>query len=147
VRVIILEAPRLPFAYRIPRSLAPVHFSGLSMGWLDDSLPSGRLPSPGPLTQTAIADQTYALVVRSAKLPVAKECHQLVGPEKRTLKFTDRLTLATGSATITYFPPSGAPSSAHPFLTNANSRTVVATTGPLTIVITPVIRPAELCRN
>jgi len=144
-RVIILEAPRLPFAYRIPRSLAPARFSGLSMGWLDDSLPSGRIPSPGPLTQTAIADQTFALVVRSAKLPVTTDCHPLVGPENLTLRAFSRLTLATGSATITYIPTSGAPSDPRPFLTTASSRTVVLTSGPLNLRIAPVLRPAELC--
>jgi len=146
-RVIILEAPRLPIARYVPRSLAPAHFTGLSMGWLIDSLPSGRIPSPGPLTQTQIAYQSLLLVLRNAKLPTAANCHPLVRVERLVAPAFDRLTLETGTATITYFPPSGAPSSPTPFQSTNTSRTVVATTGPLTLEITPGLQPAELCES
>jgi hypothetical protein len=144
-RVIILEAPRLPLAHHMPRALAPARFGGLSLGWLLDSLPSGRIPSPGPLTPTEISDQTLALVVRSAKLPTTTNCHPLLQPEVRLMPAFERITLASGSATITYVPASGAPSTPRPFLTTDTSKTVVATSGPLHLLITPVVRPAELC--
>src|SRR6185312_15290123 len=43
-RPYILTAPRLPLAHQLPRSvvLAP----RLTLGWLIDSLPSGRIPEP-----------------------------------------------------------------------------------------------------
>jgi len=147
-RVVILEAPRLPLAHALPPSLVPgVRFSGLSLGWLVDSLPSGRIPSPGPLTQTQIATQTLDLalrppLLRNKTLPPPATCHPLVRAERRVVKIFERLTLATGSATITYFPASGAPSKPLPF---EPRQTLVATTGPLDIEITPELRPVSLC--
>ncbi len=129
------------------RGRCAVHFTGLSLGWLIDSLPSGRIPSPGPLTQTEIADQTLALVLRNAKLPTTANCHPLVHVQRRVMPAFDRMTLETGTATITYFPPSGAPSSPTPFQSTNTSRTIVATSGPLNVEITPGLQPAELCES
>jgi hypothetical protein len=147
-RVVVLEAPRLPLAHSLPPSLVPgARFSGLSLGWLVDSLPSGRIPSPGPLTATQISTQTLDLALRAPLLrittpPAPATCHPLLGVERRTIHYGQRLTLAKGTATITYFPASGAPSTPQPF---EPLRPLVATTGPLDIEFRPVLRPVELC--
>jgi hypothetical protein len=147
-RVVVLEAPRLPLAHTLPPALVPgARFGGLSLGWLVDSLPSGRIPSPGPLTGTQISTQTLDLALRAPLLriatpPAPSTCRPLVGVERRTLHYGERVTLATGTATITYFPASGAPSSAVPF---EPLRPLVATTGPLDVEFKPVLRPVSLC--
>ena len=48
----ILAAPRLAVAHELPRSVVVI---GPTIGWLVDSLPSGRIPGPGPLTPAEVA--------------------------------------------------------------------------------------------
>ncbi len=58
-RPYILAAPRLPIARRLPPSVTLAPF--LTLGWLVDSLPSGRLPNPGPRSPAATARETLDL--------------------------------------------------------------------------------------
>jgi len=148
-RVAILEAPRLPLAKALPRSLVPgpARFAGLSLGWLVDSLPSGRIPSPGQLTGTQIATETLDLALRKplqrdSSPPDPATCHPLVRDERRVIHVFERITLATGSASITYFPSEGAASAPRPF---EPRESLVATTGPLAVEFKPHLRPASLC--
>ena len=148
-RVAILEAPRLPLAKALPGSLVPgpARFSGLSLGWLVASLPSGRIPSPPPLSERQIATQTLDLALRKPLLrdktpPDPATCHPLDRAERRAIRVFERIALARGSAAITYFPASGASSSPKPF---EPGDTLVATTGPLQVEIAPELRPATLC--
>jgi hypothetical protein len=146
-RIDILASPRVPLAPKIIPSLAPAKFAGLDMGWLVASLPSGRIPAPDPpLTQKEIASETLKLVVREAKTPSTENCAPLVTTQRRVLRAFQRITLTTGSALITYFPPDGGvPSKPVPFPRVLKGRTVVASTGPLQLEIQPVYKPAVLC--
>ena len=143
-RVTILEAPRLPLAHELPQFLSPAHFNGLSLGWLVDSLPSGRIPSPGKLDQTQISTMTLKLMLRTGPQikPSFKACVPLTETTPRVMRQFQRLTLKTGVAMITYVPPDGAPSRPMPFPAHS---TVVATYGPLQLEIKPVRQPASLC--
>ena len=145
-RIEILESPRLPLAQKLSPSLVPgaeiARFSGLSLGWLLESLPSGRIPKPPPLSPSEISTETLRLALRDAKVPSDGACRTIAGPTRLQLRVFDRMTLAAGTARIVYYPSDGAPSRPLPF---EPKQTLVATTGPLDIGIVPVLQPTQLC--
>jgi hypothetical protein len=112
-RTAVLEAPRLPLARELPRNSPPApprSFAGLTLGWLLDSLPSGRIPAPGDLTSAEIATQTLHLALRPGKVALASGCRSFTKPATVVLDSLQRITIESGSATIEYLPPSGDPS-------------------------------------
>jgi hypothetical protein len=141
----VLAAPRLPLARQLPADVAPgpdfTHFYGLTLGWLVDSVPSGRIPAPRRLTPAEIADQTLRLTLRPAAFPRARPCRVLRTPEERVLGKRERITLKSGFATITYVPKGGAASGPVPFIP-AN---LVSGLASFPIRITPTNGPARIC--
>jgi hypothetical protein len=141
-KVAILAAPRLPNADQFVRTVHPAPFYGLTMGWLVDSLPSGRIPSPGYLTQKEIATQTLDLALRPAKLGTRQSCGVVRVPEQRVLQQLQRLSLLTGSARIRYITPAGVKSLPIFF---AGGTSLISMAGPIRIEITPYLKPTTLC--
>lgn len=131
-RPYILTAPRLPLARRLPRSLtlAPE----LTLGWLIDSLPSGRIPEPAPRSPSAIADETLALALAPSSPPQTQPCETLVRPVLRAVQKGERLTLRGGTAAVTYLPNESAPSAPK----QLTPSTFVALVGPLQLRFGPV---------
>jgi hypothetical protein len=141
----VLAAPRLPLAPKLPRQLQPsstASFYGLTLGWLVESVPSGRIPAPKALTQSQIATDTIHLALRPTKVPAVAGCTPLTHTEPMVLHVFQRLTLRAGSAEVRYLPPGGVAS--EPMLWPAGV-TYIAETGPLDLEITPVAKPATLC--
>jgi hypothetical protein len=141
-RVSILAAPRLPNASLFVRSVHPAPFYGLTMGWLVDSLASGRIPSPGPLTPKQIATQTLNLALRPAKLGTRKSCGVVRAPEQRVLQQLQRISLLTGSAKLRYISPAGVKSLPLFF---AGGTSLISMAGPIRIEIAPYLQPTTLC--
>ena len=81
-RIFILEAPRLPLAAAMPRSLEVAN--DLTMGWLIDNLRAGRIPDPGPRTPDEIATETLKLSLKRAdnlsRVTLTTRCRPLDGP-------------------------------------------------------------------
>jgi hypothetical protein len=118
-RTEVLEAPRLPRARELPRTsspASPVRFGGLTLGWLLDSLPSGRIPAPRAVTDAEIATQTMHLALRSAVRPMVRGCRTMTSPGTVVLDNLQRVTLESGLATIAYLPPSGDPAPPEAFV-------------------------------
>ncbi|MDQ1510883.1 MAG: hypothetical protein QOG50_2727 [Actinomycetota bacterium] len=109
-RTAVLEAPRLPLARELPRSSQPAPprtFAGLTLGWLLDSLPSGRIPAPRGLTSAEIATLTLHLALRPGKVPLSLGCRRFTKPVTVVLGNLQRITLESGSSTIEYLPTAG----------------------------------------
>jgi hypothetical protein len=141
----VLEAPRLPLARELPAELpaGPPDWSfyGLTLGWLVDSLPTGRIPAPGRLRPAEIANQTLRLALRPAFSPRLAPCRVLRRPQEFVLGKGERITLKTGTAMITYLPEGRAPSDAALFFPTNR----VSVVGSFRIRITPAGGPAEVC--
>ena len=141
----VLAAPRLPLARQLPRWLKPAptaSFSGLTLGWLIDSLPSGRVPSPGTLTPTQQSTLELRLALQRALVPTHDGCRVLTATERFSLAAFHKLTLRSGTASITYLPVDGAPSVPLRF---GSGTSYVAHAGPLPLEIEPGQQPARLC--
>jgi hypothetical protein len=139
-RSFILTAPTLPIARQLPRSL-PLGIS-LTLGWLIDSEPSGRIPKPpARLPARTIAGETLALALAPASTPRRSPCVVLVHPIVRTLQQGELLTLRTGKALIVYVPATGPASPSEPIAPS----TLVALAGPLRLRITPASPNPTLC--
>jgi hypothetical protein len=134
-RPYILAAPRLPIARRLPRSVSLAPF--LSLGWLIDSVPSGRLPNPGPRSPAANARETLDLTLGASDVPQTERCRTLVAPTTRVFAKGDRITLRSGAVRMLTV---GAPTTAAKPLTPS---TVVVLAGPLRVRITPTPTGAE----
>jgi hypothetical protein len=142
-RPFILTAPRLPLARQLPRSVALA--PQLSLGWLIDSLPSGRIPEPARRPPSAIADETLALALAASSPPQTRPCKTLVRPVVRTMQKGDRLTLQDANAVVTYLPNGSAPSAPK----RLTPSTFVALAGPLQLRFAQADsnadHPATLC--
>lgn len=136
-RTDVLEAPRLPFAGHLPRRLSPAppaSFKGLTLGWLVDSLPSGRIPSPGHVSERDIATQSLHLLLIRVSGRQTAHCQMLRKPGTVVLHEFERITLKSGLATITYLPPSGGASDPEPFV----PATFVALVDSLRLQVSPI---------
>ena len=132
-RIAILTAPRLPLATQLPRTLQ----TGLglarspSLGWLLDSLPSGRIPTVHPPNPHYVATETLRLAFSETnKRPPTQSCSTLTSPITRVFQKGDSVTLIAGSASVTYDPAPGTHSLPRPLRLG---QTLVALTGPLTL--------------
>ena len=115
----VLEAPRLPLAREYPRQgpvALPTRFTGLTLGWLLDSVPSGRIPRPRHLTDGEIATLSMRLALRAAVQPVIHGCATRKTPGDVVLHRNERVTLKSGLARIAYVTPEGVVSSLQPFV-------------------------------
>jgi hypothetical protein len=141
----VLIAPRLPLASRLPRPIKPAptaSFYGLTLGWLVDSVPSGRIPSAhhvGPAEQSTLEAK---LALQRALVPTHAGCRTLASTERFVLRAFHKLTLRSGTARIVYVPVGGARSEAIPFQPRTS---YIAAAGPLPLEIGPGVRPAVLC--
>lgn len=147
-RTAVLEAPRLPLARVLPAALPPAppsNFEGLTLGWLVRSLPSGRIPKPGYVSGTYIANQTLRLAFRDdIKFPQTANCRRLHRPTVMEFRLLQRVTLKSGEATISYLPAAGAPSDDAPFVPT----TLVAVADKVRLRITPISADAPVvCRQ
>jgi hypothetical protein len=137
----ILTAARLPLAPQLPRSMPADKgiLIGPELGWLIDSLPSGRIPSPGPLTRDEIATETLRLALPTTHDAVTSPCRKLTSPTIRVLGKGDRLTVDTGAIKLTYLPVGGGRSQ----VVRLSHTSVVARAGPLRLALVPAGRAAE----
>jgi hypothetical protein len=133
----VLEAPRLPLARELPRATQPgipQRFSGLSLGWLVDSLPSGRIPPPRHLDAREIATLTQRLALRPGRRPPKGPCRTLDEPGDIELDRLQAVKLKSGLAGIAYVTPDGVVSEAEPFVPD----TLVAAVNGLRLRIEPI---------
>jgi hypothetical protein len=117
-RAAVLEAPRLPRAGELPPDAspaAPKRFSGLTLGWLIASLPSGRIPAPPHLTGAEIGVQILRLALRPATHPATRSCRTTTEPVEILLGKRELVTLKSGLALIEYVAPDGTVSLPDPF--------------------------------
>jgi hypothetical protein len=117
-RAAVLEAPRLPRARELPRDTspaAPKRFSGLTLGWLIASLPSGRIPAPPHLTDAEIGVQMLRLALRPARHPATRNCRRSTDPVEVVLGKRELVTLKSGLGLIEYVAPDGTVSLPDPF--------------------------------
>jgi hypothetical protein len=139
-RAFVLTAPRVPIAKELPRSVPLATF--LPLGWMLDSLPSGRIPQPPPRTPTQIANVSLQLALPPTDDATGAACATLDAPIERVLARGDRLTVREGRATITYVPATGAPSTPRAFPPS----TVVSVVDNLPVRIAPAGgEPTTLC--
>jgi hypothetical protein len=108
-------------------SLAPF----LTLGWLVDSVPSGRIPKPGPRTPAANARETLDLTLGMSDTPQTERCRPLVAPVTRVFARGDRITVRDGTVHVLTV---GAPPAASKPLAPSN---VVVLAGPLRVRLTP----------
>jgi hypothetical protein len=141
-KVTILAAPRLPNAEQFARAVRPAPFYGLTMGWLLDSLPSGRIPAPPPLTPEQIATETLHLALRPSKLATHRSCRSVPVPEQRVLGLGQRMTLTSGTATIVYIAPEDVKSAP---MFWAGGTSLISLAGPIRIEVAPLLKPTTLC--
>ncbi|MDQ1458717.1 MAG: hypothetical protein QOI08_201 [Actinomycetota bacterium] len=134
-RPYILAAPRLPIARQLPRSVSLAPF--LSLGWLIDSVPSGRLPRPGPRSPAANARETLDLILGPSDSPQTQRCRTLLAPTTRVFATGDRITLRSGAVRV--LTVGAPPSAAKPLAPG----TVVVLAGPLRVRITPAATGAD----
>jgi hypothetical protein len=100
-RRFILSVPRNPVASQLPRSLQPWGFANyLELGWLLDSVPSGRVPAPRPLTPQELASQTLSLAFRPDAHAPSARCRSVRTTVVRVLRKNDSLRLASGRADV-----------------------------------------------
>ena len=114
----VLEAPRLSRARELPRETSPAtptRFAGLTLGWLIDSVPSGRIPAPHGVTSTDVANQTLRLALRPGKRRATFGCSTFTKPGEIVLRANQHVTLKSGLATVAYVDPGGTVSSPAPF--------------------------------
>jgi hypothetical protein len=118
-RAAVLEAPRLPRALELPADTSPgtpKQFAGLTLGWLVESLPSGRIPKPPRQSEVDIASLTLRLAARPAKKPATRDCHTFTEPGELVIAELQRVTLKSGLALVAYVAPGGTVSEPLPFL-------------------------------
>jgi hypothetical protein len=142
-RTQILTAPRLPLAKQLPGRVSPAPFRGLTLKWLVDSLPSGRIPPPPHLTPKGIATETLALAVGRSYFANGRPCAPLDSVVMRTLNPFESLTLKRGAAWIRYVTPEGVASRRSPFVHGTSIVGVAAV--PLDILIEPAQSGTKLC--
>jgi hypothetical protein len=137
-RSLVLSAPRLPLARQLPPDLSVsiLGGGGPRLGWLIDSLPSGRIPPAPRLAPVAIASETLTLALRRTATSARASCRRLNGPTVRVLHKGSSLRLESGAAEVVYTPAPGVASIPRPLPLG----TVVALAGPLRLRIIPTPR-------
>lgn len=136
-RRVVLATPRLPLAAQLPRPLrvGGFGFGGPTLGWLIDSLPSGAIPSPEPLTANDRATLTSRLAIRiNPSGSGGPPCLPLLAPTRHVMQPGTSVMVRAGSAAIVYLPRGGGRSSPK---TVRSGEAAVALAGPLPILITP----------
>jgi hypothetical protein len=145
VRRILLTAPRLPIARQLPRSLEPqpAVAPGVSIGWLLDNLPSGRIPSLGPLTRDQIATVTIGLALTTTSAGPPTSCRPLLRPAELVLRKGHALTVKAGAISVVYLPVGGGRSRPRQ-LSNTSE---LAHAGPLRLLLLPtsLLTQAVIC--
>jgi hypothetical protein len=138
-RSFILSVARNPIAKDLPRTLSPYFFSpDLTIGWLLDSVPSGRLPLPGPLTRDQLANETLILALRPS-FARPKPCRPLPHPAVRVLHKGDSLQAKSGRIDVVYQAPDSGQSAPR----HLDSDALVALAGPLRLRLVPRPAPAD----
>jgi hypothetical protein len=143
VKQAILTAGQLPLARELPRSLQPEPFFAgeVTLGWLLDNEPTGRIPPPDHLTRSQIATATLRYVLQHSDHQQQRSCHALVRPQRDVARKGDVLTVKSGTLDVVYFLPGGGHSTPTPI--THSSRIVEA--GPLLLELTPATPDTMLC--
>ncbi|MDQ1386264.1 MAG: hypothetical protein QOG65_3643 [Actinomycetota bacterium] len=132
-RSFILSAARNPVAPRLPRTMSPYFASAdLTMGWLLDSVRSGRVPPTRPLTPDELATQTLSLALRPPRAPL-ESCRRLENRRVFALRKGQSLRVASGRVDMIYLAPGGARS----LPARLPSATMTALVGPLRLQLVP----------
>ena len=144
--MLVLSAPRLPIARELPRNLSVsiLGGGGPPLGWLLDSLPSGRIPAAPPLTPTATATETLTLALQRTLAQPLGNCVTVTRPITRVLGKGDVLGVRSHAVDVVYLPAVGV--SSLPRRLPVGS--FVALAGPLSLRIVPVPhsgKPAVAC--
>ncbi|MDP9332539.1 MAG: hypothetical protein M3Q30_04400 [Actinomycetota bacterium] len=138
-RSFILSVARNPIAKDLPRTLSPYAFSpDLTIGWLLDSVPSGRLPLPGPFTRDQLATETLSLALRPS-FARPKPCRPLRHPAVRVLHKDDSLQAKSGRIDVVYLAPDSGQSAPR----HLDSDALVALVGPLRLRLVPRAAPPD----
>jgi hypothetical protein len=145
-RVLVLSAPHLPLARELPRdhSVSILGGGGPPLGWLLDSLPSGRIPAPPPLTPEAIASETLTLTLRPTLAPPSRTCRPVTRPVVVVVPKGGVLGVRMHAVDIVYLPAGDVSSLTRRLPVGS----FVARAGPLRLRVAPVPRsggPSVVC--
>ena len=146
-RVLVLTAPRLPLAAQLPRdlSVSVLGGGGPPLGWLRDSLRSGRVPAAPKLSPEAITTETLTLALRrTLAAPPSTIARRSPRPITVVMRKGDVLNVRARAVDVVYLPSSDV--SSLPRRLPVGS--VVALAGPLRLRIAPVAtsgKPAVVC--
>jgi len=146
-RVLVLSAPRLPLAHQLPRDLSVsiLGGGGPPLGWLLDSLPSGRIPAAPALTPESTATETLTLALRRTRAAPPRRCTTVTRPTNAVLTKGGVLGVRSHAVDVVYLPSDDVTSLPRRLPVGS----VVALAGPLRLRILPVAhagRPAVVCR-
>jgi hypothetical protein len=108
-RQALLIAPRLQLAPALPRSLRPDPFfaPGVTMGWLDDALRDGRLPSLAPVSPIDAATQTLGLILTPSRHRQPRRCTLLSRAMSYEMSGGQSFTVKGAAVNVTYLPRPG----------------------------------------
>lgn len=152
-RLQMLSYPRVPVADEVPRWVSPD--LGVTIGWLLDGVASGRVPDPGPLDATHVADATLRLALHQSGRPrsqgrddaflrvigeravgerqAKEDCGSpAVAPAQVVLEKGRSIGIHGGRVGVAYFTPEGARSHLVSFEPSLG-HDLVALAGPLTL--------------
>lgn len=131
----ILTAPRLPLARQLPRTLQVSFFgAGPTLGWLLDTVPSGKIPTPPRITVDDVANETLKLALVRWPTPRVQHCTTLARPASRVMQKGELLTVKRGFISVIYLTAAGGRSQAK----RVGAGTFIALAGPLAFRISPV---------
>jgi hypothetical protein len=145
----LLNAPRLALASSLPRSAEPDNFRapGVTLGWLIDGARSGRVPPPPPTAAIDVATETLRLALRQSVEVRSKACVDVRSRTVRVLEKGEGFSVSRGAVSVVYVSPSGAASRPVRFnRTLTGSLTLVASAGPLRLVLFPEPSTNQLCQ-
>jgi hypothetical protein len=148
LRRVMFSIPRLPAARELPRSLVIAPKQSLAtVGWIIDNARAGRVPDPGPLSETEVSDTMLALTLGRSPSAAPKRCGPLPAPLDLVLPPGGGFVIRSGSVTVEYSPPASAPSRVAPLARGESLANVFDQ--PLRFRIAPVdaAEPVRICTH
>jgi hypothetical protein len=140
-RLAALSFPQNPYAKELPRTEHLLPYAPfLTVGWVLDSVPSGRVPKWKRLTPDELATQTLALALQPSTRGRPHRCRSLRAAMTRTLHVGDTGRAAAGAVDVVYFARDGGRSVPR-HLTHAPFALVA---GPLRLRFSPVASPPHV---
>ena len=137
-RALTLALPCIVLAHHVPSRLQPMpdltRVEGVTIGWLQSGVRSGRIPDPGRIDSLTAAQANFRLsLLQSQRSSSAERCEDLVHPVVRTLAKGESVQFKGGGGQVLVSAPRDRWVSVT--YNPADGRALTATRGPLTIKI------------